>query len=439
MPLETLLERFEALPAFQQLLNNLPQSGRTALISGLHGSGDAILAASLSKALPRRFIVIVTDSVAEGERWLADIEIAFGAEHLAFYPPREGLGEVEPHAEVAGERVETLERIARGNVNILITTARALLERTQLPGALRKARLELRKGQTIRPEALAIHLESIGFTRELMLDDVGQFSIRGGVFDIYGFGMSNPVRLEFWGDEITGMRQFDLRSQRSTAEIQSTVVLPLDGPMNIEGDSFERLSIMEIWPPDALLFLPLSVRPTSEFTRAWEEAHHHIELARRRGEDAPSRDDLFVQPAVAEARLSSLPSIVVVPDSQGAGATNGSDVLRFPLRAPEPIDRDIRRLRGIVRDGMPTVILCDNAGQAERLDELLEESTAAALIVGALDRGFIIPPSGHSPVSAYSPITKSSAEPVARGVHDAMKAAPHSISLASREAITWCT
>ena len=125
--------------------------------------------------------MVIAESVSGAERWLADLESLGDAGFVAFYPPREGFGEVEPHAEVAGERVETLERIGRGEVTVLLTTARALLEKTQLPKALAQTRLELRKGDTRRPEDLAAHLESIGFERVQMVDDVAQFSVRGGI------------------------------------------------------------------------------------------------------------------------------------------------------------------------------------------------------------------------------------------------------------------
>jgi transcription-repair coupling factor (superfamily II helicase) len=89
----------------------------------------------------------------------------------------------------------------------------------------------------------------------------------------------------------------------------------------------------------------------------------------------------------------------VPPDKSGQEAAE----LGFPTRAPEPIERDIRRLRRLVRDGMPTVILCDNAGQAERLDELLNEDerspSPAALTIGVLGGGFVVPP-GSGPAGA---------------------------------------
>ena len=103
-----------------------------------------MLVAALARRLPGRFLVVVAQGVPEAERWLADLQSLAADTTVALYPPREGFGEAEPHAEVAGERVETLERVARGGVRILLTTARAVLERTRLPGAVQRARLELR-------------------------------------------------------------------------------------------------------------------------------------------------------------------------------------------------------------------------------------------------------------------------------------------------------
>src|SRR5690606_36934808 len=122
-----------------------------------------------------------------------------GDTDVALYPPREGFGEAEPHAEVIGERVETLERIGRGAVQILLTTPRALLERTRMPRAVEDTRLELRRGDVRRLSTIIDHLERVGFERVPMVDDVAQFSVRGGIFDVYGFGMAEPVRMEFWG------------------------------------------------------------------------------------------------------------------------------------------------------------------------------------------------------------------------------------------------
>ena len=390
MALDALLDAIERLPAFHRVLNTLPSPGDRLIAGGLPGSADATMVAALARRLTTRFFVVATDGVGEAERWLADLETLLTDEPIALYPAREGFGEAEPHMEVAGERVETLERLTRGELRILLTTGRALLEKTRMPRALQELRVELRKGDTHRLSELAAHLESIGFERVPMVEDVAQFSIRGGIFDAYSFGMAEPVRAEFWGDEIVDLRHFDLATQRSSRAVDLALILPVDGFVSEDaGERFERGSILSLFPPDTLLIVPRGSHIEPELRRTWDDAQHHIDLARRRGEDAPSRDMLFDAPNVTLEAIRRLGTITAVD------AGEAEPDITFPLRTPEAIDRDIRQLKRLVRDGMPTIILCDNEGQAERLDELLADDdrgpSPAALSIGVLNGGFVIP------------------------------------------------
>ena len=390
MSLPSLLDALERLPAFARVLNTLPSPSRTLTVAGLPGSADATLVAALARRLPSRFLVVAADGLPQAERLLSDLHTLLDEAPVALYPPREGFGEAEPHVEVAGERVETLERLGRGEIRVLLTTPRALLERTRLPGALAELRIELRKGDVRKPRELAQHLEHIGFERVPMVEDVAQFSLRGGILDVYSFGMTDPVRMEFWGDVIEDLRHFELSSQRSTRTVELAVVLPVDGQVKEEATTGERLSVSALFPPDTLLVYPVGSHLLPELKRTWDEAEHHIDLARRRGEDVDAREELFDVPERAAAAMAAFGSLRMVDP-----AAEDADVA-FPLRAPEPIDRDIKRLRRLVRDGVPTVILCDNEGQSERLDELLNEDTRdaspAVLVVGALGGGWVIPP-----------------------------------------------
>jgi transcription-repair coupling factor (superfamily II helicase) len=392
MALDNVLDAIERLPAFTRILNTLPSPGQRVVAGGLPGSADAALVAAVARRLPTRFFVVATEGVGDAERWLADLQTLLADTPVALYPAREGFGEAEPHMEVAGERVETLERLSRGELRILLTTARALLEKTRMPSALRELRVELRKGGTHRLSDLASHLESIGFERVPMVEDVAQFSIRGGIFDVYSFGMAEPVRAEFWGDTIEDLRHFDLATQRSSRAVDMALVLPVDGHVRDDAGDFERGSIMSLFPPDTVLITPRGSHVEPELKRTWDDAQHHIELARRRGEDVPTRDELFESPEVTLRALRKFGSLTAVDVGEAE-----PDVV-FPLRAPEAIDRDIKQLQRLVRDGLPTVILCDNEGQCERLDELLSDQytgpSPAALSIGVLDGGFVIPPGG---------------------------------------------
>jgi transcription-repair coupling factor (superfamily II helicase) len=401
MPLPIILDAIELLPGFTRVANTIPAPGGRLTVGGLPGSSDAALCAALARRLDTRFFCVVADTLPDAERWLADLAALQEEGMVALYPPREGFGEAEPHLEVAGERVETLERVARGEVRTLVTTARAVMERTRLPDAVRAARLELRVGDLHRLEDLAAHLESIGFERVGLVDDVAQFSVRGGIIDIYSFGMANPVRLELWGDEITSLRHFDIATQRSTRDAEYALVLPVDGRAGEAAAVEARGSLLDLFPPDTIILLPEGSQVEAEMRRTWEEARHHVELARRRGEDAPAREELFSEP---EDSLSSLRSLVAL-ELRAQRAANDAEYVSpdvvFPMLPPEPVDRDVKRLRRIVESGPPTLILCDNAGQAERLEELLSDDgarpTSAAIAVGVVDGGFIIPPTLEQP------------------------------------------
>jgi transcription-repair coupling factor (superfamily II helicase) len=149
--------------------------------------------------------------------------------------------------------------------------------------------------------------------------------------------------------------------------------------------------------------IPRGTHVEPELARTWEDASHHIELARRRGEEVAAREELFESPSATARALRAFGTLEAIePDHADSPTRRLADkpAVTFPLGQPEAIDRDIRLLRRLTRDGIPTVILCDNQGQCDRLDELLSDdergiSSGAALTVGVLDGGFTIPAHGQ--------------------------------------------
>src|SRR3954468_15470982 len=131
MALPNSIDAVAALPAFARVASELPTPGQRTSIGGLVGSSDAVLVSAIAQAHPSRFLLVVTDALPDAERWLADLQTLSDVA-VALYPPREGFGEAEPHMEVAGERVETLERLMRGDLRGLLTTSRGVLEKTRM-------------------------------------------------------------------------------------------------------------------------------------------------------------------------------------------------------------------------------------------------------------------------------------------------------------------
>src|SRR5207245_567656 len=391
MALDFLIDRLDELPATRGLAEQLPVPGARLGVTGLPGSSAIVLLAALARRLPQRVFVVVTPTPTDAERWLADGQTLVG-ESAVLYPQREALGAEEPHFEIAGERIETLERLLSGAVRIVVTTARATAERTAVPAALASMRLVLtaREQEAGRSTLSGIvqRLEAMGYARVPTVTEVAQFSVRGGILDAYGFGMAAPTRIEWWGDEIVSLRNFDLDSQRSGQAIERVTILPVttEGRGTRAGATqpaaaLQRESLLDLLPTDALVVLEQESALEQEVDRAWAEAAHHLEVARRLGEEPPVREALFVEPGAWRRQLTRF----------GRLALNAGDATaRFPLAPPDAVDRDIRQLRRIVAGEPPTVILCDNEGQLERLDELLD-TERATLAVGALDGGFVLP------------------------------------------------
>ena len=386
MTLTLLLDAFERTAFAFDLRTRVPGRGQAISLGGLPGSSPSVMLAWLARTLPERLLTVVAATPADAERWLTDLQ------HLtdvptALYPQREAFGEEEPHYEIAGERAETLAAVLDGRLRILVTTARASQERTRVAGELTANTLRIRRetGRSPGLREVAAALEEMGYERVATVTEVAEFSVRGGIIDVYGFGMAGPARLEWWGDDLESMRGFDLTSQRSAEPLDEVTVLPIGGSAKRrEGGPATRQSLLELLPSDTILLEDSPSANAGEVARAWREAEHHLDVARRLGEEVPNRDDLFESPEAWGGRLGGYARLAI----QGAAPDLNAGF--FP---PEPIERDIRRLRGLLASDVPTLVLCDNEGQLERLDELLNEGGGrlnATLAIGALDGGFVM-------------------------------------------------
>jgi transcription-repair coupling factor (superfamily II helicase) len=388
------LDAFDRSAAALELAERLPARGSSLTLGGLPGSSGAVLVTWIARRFPQRLLAVVAPTPGEAERWLADL-VQVADEGVALYPQREALGEEEPHYEIAGERAETIEALLQGRLRILVTTARATAERTLVPVALDRLRLRLAVGERRPPTEVAAALERMGYRRVATVTEVAEFSVRGGIVDVYGFGMAVPTRLEWWGDDISSMRGFDLTSQRSLQELPEVTVLPVstggvaegaEAPGGAKGPA-KRQSLLELLPSDTLLIEEAAGPDADEVRRAWTEAEHHLEVARRLGEDVPSRAAILEEPGQWAGRLAAFPRLLL---------RDGAPDVQFGFFPPERIDRDLNRLRSLLAGDPPTLILCDNEGQLERMGELLEEggrrtALRVTLAIGALDGGFVMP------------------------------------------------
>ena len=400
MPHPILIRAFRSLPQFTALAGSLPRAGEAAIIEGLHGSSSALLVASLHRALPQRVWVVVAPSPEAAEHAAADLEALLGEGAVSLYPQRESLPyEVtEPHVEIGGLRVEALEALIAGRASILVTTTRALQELSPAITSLDALQLELSVGAEIRPGEVASRLEQMGFDRVGTVEEVGQFALRGGILDIFGFGSPEPARIEFWGDEIESIRHFDVLTQLSVGSAEVVRILPVDvrfAPAAASsGGSVERRALLHYLPPESVLVRSDSAKAEEEWHRTWAEVERLHESEAQAGTLPEAPERLFLPPDVVAEMARGFPGLYL----GSIGAPGGFPRIELDVLPPEPIDRDLPRLgallRGAAAAGEETLILCDNEGQLERLQELLGEHGAGkgvTLAIGSMTGGFFLP------------------------------------------------
>ncbi|HOS42473.1 MAG TPA: transcription-repair coupling factor, partial [Armatimonadota bacterium] len=204
------------------------RGARRQWVSGVRGTGKSLAAAALTRARGARVQLILTPSPERAETLLADLAAMLSDAPLALFPSLEGLlyEETSPDYQLVRDRITVLARLAMGEPLVLIVTPDAMLHRTLPPDAMRAAVRALAVGERIDPAQLAAWLVGAGYAREALVEQPGQFSLRGGVLDIYPSTASEPVRLEFFGDDIESLRAFAPETQRSTRALERITLFP---------------------------------------------------------------------------------------------------------------------------------------------------------------------------------------------------------------------
>ncbi|HVX66415.1 MAG TPA: transcription-repair coupling factor [Bryobacteraceae bacterium] len=225
-------------PAFQEAVRALANTREAAprqSLSGLTTTAKALYTVLLWQAVERPVVVIV-DGNKQAETLYEAIETFFellasglGIPHPQLLPALDVLPgqHLSPHAEIAEQRARALWRLATERVPITVTPVASALLRNEPASFYRQLALTLRTGEEIGLEDVVSHLESIGYERREPVELPGDFSVRGGILDVFPPGAGKPYRLEFFGDQIESMRRFEPDTQRSISKAQEASFLPL--------------------------------------------------------------------------------------------------------------------------------------------------------------------------------------------------------------------
>ncbi|MDA0337946.1 MAG: hypothetical protein O2782_22485, partial [bacterium] len=225
--LDSVARKTAQSPPFKQVLQRIAGGDRDILVHGMPAPLGAFLLTAIQRQLNRQIVVVAADE-NQAESWRDDLVAIAGVGVVHYFPAWDvGLYDGRsPDSDVSGLRIEAVARLASGTPTIIVAPAAALLTPVIPRAALEHATVHLAAGDERSLDGLISHLVDAGFERVPTVDGVGQFSSRGGILDIYPVGHEQPLRLEFFGDEIESIRTFDVITQRSVTNIGKADVLP---------------------------------------------------------------------------------------------------------------------------------------------------------------------------------------------------------------------
>lgn len=231
-----LLQSAARQPDFQSLLQSLTRAERGPFsVSGLVNTAKALYIVLLYQATEKPIFVLV-DGNKQAETLLESIEVFFGLLFEGRDLPAPQLvpaldvlphQRLSPHNEIEEKRAVALWRLSTQKVPITIAPVASALLRTESAEFYRQLALTLRTGEEVSFEDLVLHLDSIGYERREPVEMVGEYSVRGGILDVFPAESARPSRIEFFGDDIESIRTFDVESQRSVLKITTATLLPL--------------------------------------------------------------------------------------------------------------------------------------------------------------------------------------------------------------------
>jgi transcription-repair coupling factor (superfamily II helicase) len=361
--------------AFQGLATRFAAGDACLRVAGLTGAARALVVAELLQSQSRPVLVVVA-SLADAHRVAQDLKFFGAAAHE--FPEREPrLWKGGHHREAEAERALIVRRLAAGEAVAVVVTPAALDTPLPAPTDFREGTLRLGVGDSLDRELLLEALEKAGYERVDTVVEVGQWSVRGGIVDVFSPIHPSPARVELFGDDIESIRLFDPTTQRSTAAVEELVVLPL-APVPDTADAATRL--LQYLPPGAPVVL--------DAPQLLEETSPDAPGRRPLAEVIAGRPRLELELVTGDAPDVTLEALSVDP---------------FSGKFDRLVD-EVRRWRA---EGFSVRLAAADPHQAEHLKQILHdhgidtpvaESLAApenlAIVVGDVSGGFVVPAVG---------------------------------------------
>ena len=254
--MESLLQSLLRIPEVEALASAVESGDCPAAVTGLGGVHRAQAAAAAAHRTGRPLVMVCTDE-SEAGRLSADLEVLLGGPDAPARVLKLFARELFVRAGTVisrqweHNRIAALYELSSQGCTAVVATAEALLQKTSPPERLRDAVLTLAPGKRFDLADLPRRLVDAGYARADQVEGVGQFALRGGILDVYSPLMEDPVRCEFFDDEIDSLGSFDLLTQRRTKNLEEALLLPALELLPGAG----RAAVFDYFPGNALVCL----------------------------------------------------------------------------------------------------------------------------------------------------------------------------------------
>lgn len=360
----------------QALAAELMVPGRKLHVQGLTGSSLSFTIAEAYKQTSLPYLLVFTDK-EEAAYYLNDLEQMIGQEDVLFYPGsyrRPYQIEETDNANVL-LRAEVLNRLSsRRKPSMVVTYTDALFEKVITRQDLEKSTLKVAVGDAVSIEFINEVLHEYEFRRVDFITEPGEFSVRGGIIDVYSFSNDNPYRIEFFGTEVDSIRTFDVETQLSIEKQKKITIIP-----NVENKFFQdrRQSFLEYIPGNTVLFLGhaslIGVQLDKLFAKA-EEAFARMEKTLKHV--APS--ELFLDRKAFEGKIHAF----TVAELGGTTYFTPDEVIAFSTQPQPPFNKQFDLLLANLGEnhlnGYKNFLFCANETQAKRFHDIFESLDEAS-------------------------------------------------------------
>ncbi len=246
--LRQILDLWRTYPPMEQLAQAVIDRHPLTAITGLSGSASSLAIAEVAHRIPHP-ILVITEKAEEAADLHDDLAFLLDTQSVSHFPARQILPYDfrSPVSEIIGQRISALSSLLEGRCKVVVAPIRALLEPTIPLDHLHASSINLEIGRETDIDHLLESLVNLGFRRVPLVEEVGDFAKRGGLIDLFTPDSDVPVRVEFFGDTVETIRQFDVASQRTIGQLSRVRILP-KREVPITQDTLE--SYLDRLPPD---------------------------------------------------------------------------------------------------------------------------------------------------------------------------------------------